>query len=139
MLLVFAVVLVLMSAPLWLAGELTGSMLPANLPVSALMVVCPLLAVLVLVLVLVHPPSWTAWQCLFTVAQRALIVWVLLNAGRCVPLAVACHAGGNVGHLLAPGGASDYDPVYPALLTSLAALLVAGLFGATLAVRPERV
>jgi hypothetical protein len=214
MLLVFAVVLVLMSATLWLAGELTGGMLPANLAVSALTVVCPVLvpvgcgqgregvrtllarlwhrpeagrrvwylpAVLLLPVLMalgylaprqfghtaptgsvpvaplgavlialvavagavceetawsaylldplrvrwgtataavvigavwalwhvvpylqLHPRSWTAWQCLFTVAQRVLIVWVLLNAGSCVPLAAACHASGNVGYLLAP-------------------------------------
>ncbi len=45
----FVVLVVLLAVPSWVLGEMTGLVLPANLPVSALMVVSPFVAAVALV------------------------------------------------------------------------------------------
>src|SRR5690606_1951678 len=45
----FVVLVVLLAVPFWVLGEMTGLVLPANLPVSALMVVAPFGAAVALV------------------------------------------------------------------------------------------
>jgi hypothetical protein len=65
----FALLLLALSVPFWLAGAATGVLLPARLRVSSLMAVCPMLAAPGYLLDPVR-------QCRFTVAARVLIVWL---------------------------------------------------------------
>lgn len=62
----------------------------------------------------VHDLSWTAWQALFTVAARVVIVRLYTGARRNVPVAVAFHCMINVCFaVLGP----DYRPMPTALIT----------------------
>lgn len=62
----------------------------------------------------VHDLSWTAWQALFTVAARVVIVRLYSGARRNVPVAVAFHCMINVCFAVL---GSDYRPMPTALLT----------------------
>ena len=70
--------------------------------------------------------GWIVWQCLATVATRVLIVEVYARSGRCVPIAVAMHAGLNVATAALPGGGPDLDPAPVAVVLTVAAV-VAGI------------
>lgn len=63
--------------------------------------------------------DWALWQCLFTVALRVLMVQLYAATGRCLGVAVVCHASSNVGYALFPVDGSHYDPMPVALLTVL--------------------
>ena len=75
-------------------------------------------------------PGWIAWQCLFTVALRVLLVWVYNNTGKSVFAATLLHAMGNVSVFLFPVYGSYYDPRITGLITALVAAGVAAGFGA---------
>lgn len=65
---------------------------------------------------------WVAWQCLFTVAARVLIVWIYNGAGRSVPAAIIFHAMINVCYGVWAGA---YPPMPVAVLTTAATVAVA--------------
>ena len=70
--------------------------------------------------------GWIVWQCLGTVAARVLTVEVYARSGRCVPIAVAMHAGLNVAAAALPGGGPNLDPAPVAVVLTVAAV-VAGI------------
>ncbi len=74
-------------------------------------------------------PAWIAWQCLFTVAARVLLVWLYSNAGESVFAAALCHATANAGVYLFPFDGRDYDPRFSAPVTALAAAVVTAVWG----------
>jgi CAAX protease family protein len=74
-------------------------------------------------------PGWIAWQCLYTVATRVLLVWLYNNTGKSVFAAALFHAMGNVSTFLFPIYGSYYDPRMAALVTSFAAVLVTVVWG----------
>ncbi len=74
-------------------------------------------------------PGWIAWQCLFTVALRVLLVWVYNNTGKSVFAATLLHTMGNVSVFLFPVYGSYYDPRITGLITALVAAGVAAGFG----------
>ncbi len=74
-------------------------------------------------------PAWIAWQCLFTVAARVLLVWLYSNGGESVFAAALCHATANAGVFQFPFDGSDYDPRFTAPVTALAAAVVTAVWG----------
>jgi len=74
-------------------------------------------------------PAWIAWQCLFTVAARVLLVWLYNNTGKSVFAAAGCHAMGNVSVFLFPIYGSYYDPCIAGLITTFTAALVTVVWG----------
>ena len=107
-----------LAIPFWLVAARTGAQLLPGLPVSALMVVCPLIAASLLV----FRSSGTAGWCVSTVAMRVLIVWLYSNTGS-VFATILTHAMGNLSMFLFPNDGSAYDPhVAGALLAVVAAI-----------------
>ena len=74
-------------------------------------------------------PGWIAWQWLFTVAERVLLVWIYNNTGKSVFAATLFHAMGNVATFLFPIYGSYYDPRIAGLITAFAAVLVTVVWG----------
>jgi membrane protease YdiL (CAAX protease family) len=72
--------------------------------------------------------SWIAWQCLFTVAARVLLVWIYNNTGKSVFAATVCHASSNLSIFL-PNYGSYYDPRFSGLITAFAAAIVTVAWG----------
>jgi membrane protease YdiL (CAAX protease family) len=72
--------------------------------------------------------AWIAWQCLFTVAARVLLVWLYNNSGKSVFAATVCHATSNVS-IFVPNYGSYYDPRFSALITTVAAAIVTVVWG----------
>ncbi|MGA8596932.1 MAG: CPBP family intramembrane glutamic endopeptidase [Bryobacteraceae bacterium] len=68
--------------------------------------------------------KWIAWWCLWTVAERVLIVWLYNNTGRSVFAAAVFHATSNVSWQLFPINGSHFDPRVTGVITAFAALLV---------------
>jgi membrane protease YdiL (CAAX protease family) len=72
--------------------------------------------------------AWIAWQCLFTVAARVLLVWLYNNTGKSVFAATMCHAMSNVSIFL-PNYGSYYDPRFSGLIATFAAAIVTVVWG----------
>ena len=73
--------------------------------------------------------DFIAWQRIYAVALRVLIVWAYSNTGTSVLAAVIMHATDNVSFALFPSFGSHYDPAVIAPITIAAAALVAYLWG----------
>lgn len=71
-----------------------------------------------------NPASWIAWQALFSVALRILIVWVYNNAGKSVFAAILVHVTSNLSWSLFPNYGSHYDPFVMALMAWLAVAVI---------------
>jgi len=85
-----------------------------------------------------HGASWIAWQCLFTVALRVVLVWLYDNAGGNATAPAVAHASYNLAWSLLPGAGSSYNPVASALIMGSVAILLALFWGTrTLAERPR--
>jgi len=65
--------------------------------------------------------EWIAWQTLFMVATRVLIVWVFVHTGRSVFGAILFHAVSNVCVYLFPEFGSSYDPMIAGVITAMIA------------------
>lgn len=63
-----------------------------------------------------HGITWMVWQCFVTVLLRVLIVWLYVNAGKSVFVAIVFHAMVNVSETLFPNNGSAYDPALTVLL-----------------------
>jgi membrane protease YdiL (CAAX protease family) len=74
--------------------------------------------------------EWIAWQCLFTVSERVLLVWLYNNTGKSVFAAALFHTMSNVSWLLFPIYGSYYDPRITGLITTFVAAIVAVVWGA---------
>ncbi len=73
--------------------------------------------------------AWIAWQCLFTVTARVLIVWLYNNTGKSVFAAALFHTTINVSWQLFPIHGSYYAPRITGLIVTFAAAIVAILWG----------
>jgi membrane protease YdiL (CAAX protease family) len=73
--------------------------------------------------------DFIAWQRIYAVALRVLIVWAYSNTGKSVLAAVIMHATDNVSFALFPNFGSHYDPAVVAPITIAAAALVTYLWG----------
>lgn len=73
--------------------------------------------------------DWIAWQCLFTVAERVLLVWLYNNTGKSVFAAALFHTMANVSWLLFPVYGSHYDPRTAGLITGFVAVVVTVVWG----------
>jgi uncharacterized protein len=74
-------------------------------------------------------PEWIAWQCLFTVSERVLLVWLYNNTYKSVFATSLFHTMSNVSWLLFPIYGSYYDPCIAGLITTFAAVLVTVVWG----------
>jgi len=69
-----------------------------------------------------HPASWIAWQCLFTVAFRIVLMWLYNNTRNSLAATVLGHASYDVAWSLFPNAGSQYDPAVTGILTTLVAM-----------------
>lgn len=76
-----------------------------------------------------HDAAWIAWHALVTVLLRIMIVWIYINAGRSVWMAVLVHAAANVSFFLFPDYGSHYDPMVAGIILTAAVAVIAGLRG----------
>ncbi len=74
-------------------------------------------------------PTYIAWQGLFTVATRILIVWLYNNTGKSVFAAILFHDMSNVSYALFPNNGSHYDPAITGALIAITAVIVTFLWG----------
>jgi len=74
-------------------------------------------------------PVWIAWQCLSWVSGRVLIVWLYNNTGNSVFATAVHHSMLNVSFFLFPVDGSFYDPRITGLIVTLAAGIVAAVWG----------
>lgn len=78
--------------------------------------------------------DWIIWQFLGTIALRVIIVWLFVNAGQSVFIAVLFHTMTNIAWGLFPNYGSYYDPLMMFVIMALVAGIVVALWGpATLA------
>jgi uncharacterized protein len=78
--------------------------------------------------------DWIFWQCLCTVALRVITVWLFVNTGQSVFIAILFHTMYNVTWGLFPNYGSHYDPFVTFVILALATGMIIALCGpATLA------
>ncbi len=111
----YFVLVVVLSVPFWVIGALTGSQLAESLPVSALMIVSPLAAALLIT------ARGAERHALETIATRVLIVCLVNNTAGAASGATLFHAVDNMSWL---SFGSHYDPRVTAPLTIAAAAVV---------------
>lgn len=75
--------------------------------------------------------EWIFWQCLTMLPLRVITVWLFVNAGHSVFIAVLFHAMGNVAQFLFPVYGSNYDPFATFVILTIAAIAIVALWGAT--------
>ncbi|HEX2212954.1 MAG TPA: hypothetical protein VHH12_05785, partial [Mycobacterium sp.] len=71
-----------------------------------------------------HDPAWIGAQRIGTVAQRAIVVWIVLGLGGSVATAAIAHAADNVSWAIFTAGGATYDPMHVAPATVLIALVI---------------
>jgi hypothetical protein len=70
-----------------------------------------------------HSVDWTIWQCLGTIALRVIIVWLFVNAGQSVFIAVLFHTMIN-----SPWGViAPFEPYYDPFVLFVILALIAGI------------
>ena len=73
--------------------------------------------------------GWIVWQCLGTIALRVIMVWLFVNAGQSVFVAVLFHTMINMPWGLVQNYASFYDSQAMFVILALVAGIVAALWG----------
>ena len=76
---------------------------------------------------------WIIWQCFGAVALRVLIVWLFVNAGHSVFIAVLFHAMINMPWGVITTFESYFDPFWQLVILTLIAATVVALWGSSLA------
>lgn len=85
---------------------------------------------LVPLLVIMHrAPAWIAWWCLYAMAFRILVVWLLNNTGSSVFAVALFHATLNLSFIMFPVNGSHFDMQLGGLVMAGAAALVTALWG----------
>jgi membrane protease YdiL (CAAX protease family) len=80
-----------------------------------------------------HTFSWIAWQRLYSILLRVLLVWIYLNTSSLFA-AIVFHALDNTSFSMFPNYGSHYDPFYICLITAIVVVGVVAVWGpATLA------
>lgn len=72
---------------------------------------------------------WIVWHSMVTVVLRVITVWLYVNAGHSVFIAVLFHAMCNVGYFLFPNYGSHYDPFVAFWILLLATGAIVLLWG----------
>jgi len=72
--------------------------------------------------------GWIFWHCLSTLALRVIIVWLFVNAGDSVFIAVLFHTMVNVSWAFFPDHGSHYDPFIALVILTLATGLIIALW-----------
>ena len=73
--------------------------------------------------------EWIVWQCLGTIALRVIIVWLFVNTGQSVFVAVLFHMMINLPWGLIQNYESFYDPLVMLVILALVAGIVVALWG----------
>jgi uncharacterized protein len=81
---------------------------------------------------------WIAWQALYSIALRLLIVWVYNGSGRSAFAAILVHVASNVSWSLFPNYGTHYDPAVTALVAWVAVALVLLWWEPATLARPRR-
>jgi len=74
--------------------------------------------------------EWIIWQCLSTIALRVILVWLFVNAGQSVFIAVLFHTMINIAWGLFPNYGSSYDPFVMFVILALVAGATVAVWGA---------
>lgn len=75
--------------------------------------------------------DWIVWQCFGTIALRIIIVWLFVNAGQSVFIAVLFHTMINSVWSLFPNYGSYYDPFRMFVILALVAAIIVALWGSS--------
>lgn len=73
--------------------------------------------------------GWILWQCLGTIALRVIIVWLFVNTGQSVFIAVLFHTAINMPWGIFPDYGSYYDPFVMCVILAPVAGIAAALWG----------
>jgi hypothetical protein len=73
--------------------------------------------------------DWIIWQCLGAIALRVIIVWLFVNTGQSVCIAVIFHTMINMPWGVFPNFESYFNPLVLFVILTLVALTVAALWG----------
>lgn len=73
--------------------------------------------------------DWIVWQCLGTIALRVIIVWLFVNTGQSVFVAVLFHTMINMPWGLIHNYESFYDPFVMFVILTIVAGIVVALWG----------
>ena len=76
-----------------------------------------------------NTPTWIVWQCLGTVGERVLIVWLYNNTRKSVFVAILFHTMINVSEFLFPNYGSHYDPAITGILIIITSAIVTFFWG----------
>lgn len=68
--------------------------------------------------------NWIFWHSIYSIALRIIMVWIYNNTARSVFAAILVHTMDNVSWSLFPNFGSAYNPLFTAIFTGLAAVLV---------------
>jgi len=71
-----------------------------------------------------HAIGWIAWQRLYSVLLRVLLVWLFNNTRGSIFAVSLCHATDNMSFILFPYYGSHYDPTLTCLITLVVVVLV---------------
>jgi NADH:ubiquinone oxidoreductase subunit H len=73
--------------------------------------------------------TWIAWQRLYTLGLRIIMVWIYNNTGRSVFATIVFHTMDNVSFSLFPNYGSHYDPFFVWFVITIAAVMVTFIWG----------
>ena len=82
--------------------------------------------------------EWILWQCMTMLPLRIITVWLFVNAGESVAVAIIFHAMCNVAQFSFPAYGSHYEPLTSFLMLTIIAILIVASHGASLARRQPR-
>ncbi len=76
--------------------------------------------------------EWILWQSLTMLPLRIITVWLFVNAGESVAVAILFHAMCNVAQFSFPLNGSHYEPLTCFMVTTIIAVLIVATHGANL-------
>jgi hypothetical protein len=78
--------------------------------------------------------DWIIWHCLSMIAMRVIIVWLFVNTGQSVFIAVLFHTMSNIPWGILSNYESYYDPFVTFLILAVVCGVIVAIWGpATLA------
>ncbi len=73
--------------------------------------------------------EWILWQCMTMLPLRIITVWLFVNAGESVAVAIIFHAMCNVAQFSFPAYGSHYEPLTAFLVLTIIAILIVATQG----------
>jgi uncharacterized protein len=73
--------------------------------------------------------DWTLWQCFGAIALRVIIVWLFVNTGQSVFIAVLFHVTINMPSGVVTTFEASFDPLVQFVILAIVAAIVVGLWG----------